>query len=299
MPLETIDATAVWHEDKLFVGGGTSANYEDDARLFIYTPTTDTWDTPIDTPVYWFGLTTYHSQLVLVGGRAYTGEELYSNKLYVLNEHNQLEEALPPMRTRRHSVCAVSYRDHLLVAGGMKSFADILNVIEVFSGSHWSFAQPLPVGYFDLKSVILDQHWYLMGGSRNSSRQENVVQCISLNLLLASCQPSETSQSLSIWKILPNTPHRFSTPAVFGRRFMAIGGGGHHQSSSVHAYSFQTNSWIYIGDMPFVASSTCSVVLPTGELMVVGGLRSILKATITGINCMVYYYNIADVIMRH
>jgi hypothetical protein len=67
-------AHAVWLKDKVYVGGCISDNRRDWARLYIYTPATDTWTT-LDTPVYWFGLTTYHSQLVLVGGMKYVPDE--------------------------------------------------------------------------------------------------------------------------------------------------------------------------------------------------------------------------------
>ena len=64
------DATAVWHKKKLYVGGNTEKTYEDDASLYVYTPTTDTWDMNMYyTPVRSFSLTTYHSRLVLIGGK--------------------------------------------------------------------------------------------------------------------------------------------------------------------------------------------------------------------------------------
>ena len=90
------DATAVWHRDKLYVGGrvsGSSTSYRrDSARLYIYILTTDTWGTPIDTASYLFALITYHSRLVLVGGREYVSENVMgniTNKLWTLNEHSQ------------------------------------------------------------------------------------------------------------------------------------------------------------------------------------------------------------------
>ena len=294
------DATAVWHRDKLYVGGWVPAaagSYRDDARLYVYTPTTDTWDTPIDTPVYFFALTTYHSQLVLVGGEEYISEVVeveLSNKLWTLNEHGQWQKTLPPMRTKRHSVCVVSYRDHLLVAGGIASWSQSSNVVEVYNGSHWMFAQPLPIamGYFDLKSAVLDQYWFLMGGKNSSVelKQHNRVHYASLDSLIASCQPSETSQPSSVWKRMTDAPHPYSSTALFGCRLIAIGGEQYRPFTSpyIYAYSFHTNSWIHIGSMPFTASSTCSVALPTGELMVVGGCnvpsttRNVLKAMAKG-----------------
>ena len=67
-------AHAVWLKDKVYVGGGvTFGSRRDHARLYIYSPATDTWTT-LDTPVYRFALATYHSQLVLVSGLEYVGE---------------------------------------------------------------------------------------------------------------------------------------------------------------------------------------------------------------------------------
>lgn len=87
------------------------------------------------------------------------------------------------LRTKCHSACVVSYRDHLLVAGGIASWSQSSNVVEVYNGSHWMhiymFAQPLPIamGYFGLKSAILDQYWFLMGGKNSSVelKQHNQV----------------------------------------------------------------------------------------------------------------------------
>ena len=69
LPVCMHDAQAVWLGDKLCVGGGTtsSGSNRDDARLYIYTPTTDMWSA-MDTPVCYFALIIYHSQQVLVGG---------------------------------------------------------------------------------------------------------------------------------------------------------------------------------------------------------------------------------------
>ena len=106
LPVGMDDAQAVWLEDKLYMGGGytfyTLESHRHEARLYIYTPTTNMWDA-MDTPVYWFAITTYHSQLVLVGGREYVspGGGPVSNKLWTLDEIG-LQETLPPMLSLIH-----------------------------------------------------------------------------------------------------------------------------------------------------------------------------------------------------
>ena len=265
------DAQAVWLGDKLYVGGGeTSGTVRDHAGLYIYTSTTDTWS-HIDTPVYWFALITYHSQLVLVGGREYVDEKRagsVTNKLWTLTEHDQWRETLPPMTTKRHSASAVEFADNIVVAGGQDDEGRNIHSVKVYNGRHWDIAQCLPQPCNDMKSTVLNGHWYLMGARGGGQGRE--VYYASLDSLVASCQPSKKPLP-SVWKRFPNVPHDHSSTAVFGNRLIAVGGGYQSPSSSIHAYSPYNQSWVHVGDMPVGLNSTCTVVLPTGELMVIGG----------------------------
>ena len=287
LPEGMSEAQAVWLRDKLYVGGGsTLGNIRDAARLYIYTPTSDTWNY-IDTSVYWFALITYHSRLVLVGGREYVGVGKHgpvTNKLWTLTEHDQWRETLPPMTTKRQWASAVEYADYILVVGGDDELRNI-DIVEVYNGHHWARAQCLPKPCYWMKSTVLNGHWYLMGGWR----PENKVYYASLDSLVASCQPSEKPLP-PVWKRLPDVPHDRSSTTVFGNRVIAVGGGGYLSlNSSIHAYSPYTQSWVHVGDMSVGLSSTCTAVLPTGELMVIGGVSdtslqesSVHKANLNG-----------------
>ena len=264
------DAQAAWLGDKLYVGGGWTSGSERDAascRLYIHTPTTDTWS-HIDTPVYLFALVTYHSQLVLVGGKEFVGERKdgpVTNKLWTLTGHNQWRETLPPMTTKRRHMLAVEFADDILVAGGVDDDRRNIDIIEVYNGHNWAEAQCLPKPCYDMKSTVLNGHWYLMGGEG----QEKEVYYASLDLLVASCRPSEKPLP-SVWKRLPDVPRARSSTAVLGNRLIVVG--GYPPSSSIHAYSPHTQSWVHVGDMPVELDSTCTAVLPIGgDLMVIGG----------------------------
>jgi hypothetical protein len=267
-----INAQAVWLGDTLYVGGGwTSQGRRDMARLYIQTPTTDTWS-HINTPVYSFALITYHSQLVLVGGREFVGEGRdgpVTNKLWTLTEHDQWRETLPPMTTKRHSASAVEFADNILVAGGEDDKGRSVDIVEVYNGHHWAEAQCLPKPCYDIKSAVLNGHWYMMGGGGQGEK----VCYASLDSLVASCRPSEKPLP-SVWKRLPDVPHARSSTAVFGNRLITIGG-KHPVSSSIHAYFRHLRSWVHVGDMPVGLYSACTAVLPTGDLMVIGSNTSV------------------------
>ena len=230
-------------------------NTRADASLYIYTPATDTWTT-LDTPVYLFALTTYHSQLVLVGGREYVAEYIHvygppTNKLWTLSEAGEWQETLPPMPTPCGiGASAVSHGDHLLVISD--DYHN--NKVYVYNGHHWASAQHPPQRLAFIKSTVLNGHWYLMGGVEQLIPLFSLKTCVysaSLDSLLASCQPSETSQPSFVWKTLTDVPSGYCYPVVFGNRLVAVGGReSPSTTTSLHAYSSLTQSWVHIGDAP-------------------------------------------------
>ena len=268
-------------KDKVYVGGGmTSGNRRYWASLYIYTPATDTWTT-LNTPVFWFGLTTYHSQLVLVGGWEYVDENIVgepTNKLWTLSEDGQWQKTLPPMPTPCSDASAVSHGDHLLMISG-----DGPNKIHVYNGHHWASAQHPRDHLYPIKSTIFNGDWYVMGSG-------GIVYSASLDSLLASCQPSETSQPSSLWKRLTDVPSKDCYPAVFGNRLVAVGRKLTLTStpSSLYAYSSLTQSWVHMGDAPISLMSDafgdipppCAVLLPSNELMIVNG-RTAFQSRLT------------------
>ena len=290
-PVNVGSAKAVWLKDKVYVGGGSTSggtgSRGDAARLYIYSPATDTWTT-LDTPVCWFALTTYHSQLVLVGGSEQF--EDITNKLWTLSEDGQWQETLPPMPAPCGIFAsAVSHGDHLLVIGIGDYFN---NKVYVYNGHHWASAQHPPQKLYFTNSTVYNGHWYLIGPEHYFSLPTYVYSC-SLDSLLASCQPSETSQPSSVWKRLTDVPSRGCYPAVFGNRLVAVGESS-LTTTSLHAYSSLTQSWVHVGDIlvTLLSSDTlCAVLLPSNELMIVKGQRAFqftLKCKFIVISFLVY-----------
>ena len=264
-------AKSVWLKDKVYVGGGwimVPANQRDYARLYIYTPATNEWTT-LDTPVYDFALTTYHSQLVLVSGVEYVGENAQgkpTNKLWTLSEDDQWQETLPPIPTPGAiDASAVSHGDHLLVIQNELDFHYHFNKFYVYNGHHWTSAQRPPMKLYSIMSTVFNGDLYVLAG------RGAFTYSVSLESLLASCQPSETSQPSSVWKRLTFLPTGLESPAVFGNRPVAVQ--AFYNIMSLYAYSSVTDSWVYKGDSPPASShqNSCAVALPSNELMVVMG----------------------------
>ena len=121
-----------------------------------------------------------------------------------------------------------------------------------------------------MTSTSHDGHYYLMGGDV----QGTSVFYTSLQSLADKAtqhpptSPTNTDQP-SVWKTLPNTPHEWSSTTIFGGGLVAVG--GDPNQSSLHLYSPLTQSWLPAGEMPVGVHNTCTVTLPTGEMMVIGG----------------------------
>ena len=226
----------------------------------VSTQTEDSWDT-LSTHTHWYALTTYRSQLVLVGGRNAT-TWITTNELWALDEQHVWTKPHPPMKMKRYQASAVSVRDYLIVAGGCGGpYAGDLDAVEVYDGHMWRQVQSLPRPGSSMKSALLEGRWYLVG------QHYEEVYHTSLEALIATSHSEEPAQT-SVWKNLPGVPLKFSTPTKLLNQLIAVGRGP--SGSALFAYFPSTNSWVHVGDLPVACHSTCTLVLPTRELLVVG-----------------------------
>ena len=231
-------------------------------QILNYEFTTDTWKC-LKSPTNLSAFTTYMEKLVLVGGRdpsTYTP----SKQLWVIDPEDEQTwtQPLPPMPTPRLGASAAAIQYNLIVAGGLGSRVKALNVVEMFNGWQWVVAQSLPRPCSEMKSAIYNGNWYLVGGYG----QDKEVFCCSLESVVASAQSKVTKR---VWKTLAEVPHKWSSAAVWKGYLIAVGGFG--PSSDILFYHHPTQSWVKVGDCPVGRDSTCTIVLPTEELLMVGG----------------------------
>ena len=123
-----------------------------------------------------------------------------------------------------------------------------------------------------MKSTSHDGHYYLVGGY---ILDVSVFFYTSLQSLIKKAtqhpptSPSNTDQP-SVWKTLTDTPHGHSSTTIFGGALVAVGS-YHRRQACLHLYFPLTQSWLPAGEMPLGVDMTCTVTLPTGEMMVIGG----------------------------
>ena len=299
MPVSVCNAHAVVLGTKVYIGGGTFGSKSEFCKLLIYDFNEDSWDI-LGTPTEWYTLTTYRdSQLVLVGGMDPRNGRA-TNQLWVLGKEHQWTQPLPPMTTARYKASAISVDDCLIVAGGC-SDVNHLDTVEVYDGKHWSSVQSLPEVCSQMVSTVDEGEWYLAGQDKVYHTSLESLATINIKDMSPSFMIAGTPQSMRsglapIWNHeISNAPLSWSAPIAFRKQLITVGG-WHPYTSAIHAYSPSTKSWVHVGDLPEACYSPCTVVLPTEELLVVGGLTksetrssSAFRAKIGGNSCLCSY----------
>ena len=243
--------------DVLYIGGGWTSSTTTNDQLFVSPTHHIKWSTR-STPTSLFALTTYHSQLVLVGGTA-------GDKLLTSNAGMDWKASLPPMPTSRYAASAVNTGspECLIVAGGRSGRENMpVDIVEVLIESKWWTVEPLPRICSYMQTTVHDGKWFLAGGGRACFYCD-------MKSLLVQCQQSHVNKGspVPLWS-LSQAPSLHSSLASFGRSLISIGG----DPPDIAALSPLSQVWVPVGKVPVsLKSIAASIALTTGDLIVVGG----------------------------
>ena len=174
--------------EKIYMSSGT--------RLYVSTDL-NSWTELPKLPVSHGTLTTYRSQLVLVGG-VYPLDLTTTNKLWSLREAGVWQESLPPMPTECYQPVVVSTDPECLIVMWrdddyyVKGLVNEI-VIEVLIGDQWFVAEHLTSGSLE-GGVVHNGMLYIHGRGRGAK-----IFCCDFQSLIASCRHPD-----------PNNPLRWS-----------------------------------------------------------------------------------------
>ena len=275
---------------KVYCGGGGTDDDDDDNEyvVYCYDPSQDNWTTLPPLPVIYFGLGQVNGKVVAVGGWK-RSDGRSTNEVYTYDERSRKwKQTIPPMPTARYSPGVFSLQSALVVAAGGdtsdEEYTDVY-VVEIFKSdtSQWYRTDRLPTLCCDISPVTIGNTCYALGGYRSRSMLNHVLYT-SVDDLLHNAVPanqtthSGSSDTLSAWKTLANTPTYAPAAAVLAGNLLAIGGdetseGGGADEKEVYMFSTSTNSWIYISDLPEPRSETAVAVLSSTEILAIGGMR--------------------------
>lgn len=287
------DAQCLILNEKLFIGGHYNSSHDGAKLLVTCIDLQSSWDV-LPTPSSLYALTTYHSEVVLVGGREVSTDNVRTNKLWSSdNEGHNWRKVLPRMPTERDSATAVNIDklDVILVAGGVGLNGLLVKTVEVLLGEQWHVLEPLEVKCSFLKPAIHNDTLYLMGGYK----QKNSVYCCELDKILTACALSDKSRkektenksekdttSYQLWSKM-FAPLRSSCCASDGERMITCGRAYFcTDPPKVHDFCRSKRSWNHLWYLPNgLGNISCAAMFPTGELMVMDGAGRIVKGFVS------------------
>ena len=194
----------------LYVGGGL-ARGDNEYIVMTYDISAGKWATLPPYSTRYFAMTAIDSDLVLVGG---VGRDDVSSKVLGVwsEDSKKWTHPYPDMTTPRHSCSAVVYKQYLVVAGGWGAGGRLSSVKVMNTDTkQWYTGPPTPTAWGSMKTAIVGDVCYFMGGSIGMY-YTNKVYSVSLPALVSQLNSDSSAKDTQTWKELPQLPVTHAAP---------------------------------------------------------------------------------------
>ena len=254
----------------VYIGGGIKniTVVDNDYLIQQYSPTDDRWCTLPPAPVHYFGMGELNGQLVLVGGR--TRQRDVTGKVHTLNSSTQKwVESIAPMPTARDCTAVLSQPSCLTVVGGEDKHGKNLSDVEIFMSHTFQWhmiTSPAPSLLYYKTTTVIDNKCFI------AEYDSTKVYQLCVSLQLTTTDSSNTPQVITEWTNLCDLPHSGCGLGSINGYLLAVGGGGWgNPITTILGFSPITNTWKTVGELPEPKYYCTTVLLSTGELLVMGG----------------------------
>ena len=232
----------------------------------------------------------YISTIVMVNGHlttigGYDEDENLTNQLFSLvpdeeTGYERWQEDLPPMLTKPDGSVAFSYACHLVVAGGLVEDSVFTNIVEVLNTNTltWAAACSLPEPLATASVTVCNDNVFILGGWCSENTPTCSVLTCNIRDLIDSSTKSCTDETRdqikrNIWYRIADLPVLKSTCITYQGHLLVVGGVNvmNKAVTAVYVYDRAANSWRVIGQMLVPRGQAYVTVLPSSEILVVGG----------------------------
>ena len=260
------DHTAVWLNGLVYVGGGWETGGRASYIINCYDPVNNSWSSPINTPYRHFAMTTLNNKLLIAGG--WDKRNKRTNQILTMDA-GQLKN-YTKMITARSYATATGHQGMLIITGGEDDKGKKLSSTELFDSSNgqWYMTNDLPQPHSELKSVIVDNILYLLGGVNKDGYASPAVFTAPLDTL---------SRYQLKWNTLHDAPWCRPAPvSVYGTHLLIVGGGKmigdkYTRTSDVYKLNKVSHSWEAIGHIPSARRQSAAISTADNRVIVIGG----------------------------
>ena len=265
----------------------------------VYDSNKDQWSSLPALPYFNFSLLTVpdRKQLLAIGGSINNnnGVDEITNKVFLWDDENmKWTTPYPNMPTARCRCSCISHGSTVIVAGGVIRFnpwtitraVEVLHIKEhsLFTKSHWSVVEQLPLVMFDAIPLIVDDQLYFASAYCDLVASTCNVVTASLPELLQSS--NKNTSSGQVWNKLPDMPYSSISINHYQGRLITFGGGHKVEQPDedkpvmesvplIHMYNPDTRTWDCVGDIPHGYLLGRSVHIRENKFLFIGGLTGI------------------------
>ena len=260
--------TAVWLNGLVYMGGGIETGGKNSFTINCYDPVNNSWSS-INSPYCLFAMTILNNKLLIAGGTDKSNKR--TNQILTMDA-GQLKN-YTKMITARSLATATGHQGMLIITGGRDDTGKVLSSTHLFdsnNGQWWYICNDLPQPQYRLKSAIVDNILYLLGGADKSLSSSPAVFTAPLDTL---------SRHQLKWKTHQDTPYCSSAPvSVHGTHLLIVGGRKMRKKDYIHCsdvYKLNevSHSWEAIGHIPSARSLSAAVSTADNRVIVIGGVN--------------------------
>lgn len=259
MPFGVQYAHTVLLNEQVYIGGGLAEEGNNQYVVMKYDPSSEEWSQLPKSNAHYFAMASVSDGLVLAGGGGdSTDVQLLDNARHCWKTH-----PYPKMPTTRPSPAAVGYYHYLIVACGLP----YKNTVEVLDCSYrqWHNAESLPKGGNRATAVIISDYIYISSYVWVDD-QPHIFSAHVPTLLTNHTTSSESP----IWQELPKPPVHGPALVALHNNLLLIG--GKEKNKELYIYLPDSKEWRACGHLPVGMCGPSCAELPSGELLVAGGI---------------------------
>ena len=235
----------------LYVGGGYNNNSSLEKLVMKYDIQSGEWATLPQYRASLFAMAVIKNQLVLVGG---SSNYVSSKVLGVWRvDGKDWTHPYPDMPTARYGCSAAVHAEWLVVAGSYTA-GGVLPSVEVLNtdAKQWYTGPPLPTAAFELRTAIVGDILYCMGGYKSLVEKNDKLFSVSIPALLHHITTtSNRGTEGQIWK--ETEQHlTYSASLSIGGSLLTVGGSNKdgRAMTDISLYHPDTGELRKVGDLP-------------------------------------------------
>ena len=268
----SVSIESVIIQEMMYVGGGSVSSTNNTFIVMTYNIISQEWSQLSQYTAHRFAVTVIHNKLTLVGG---CDRNLRDTNALGVWDANGRKWTRPytPMSTPHYDSSAVVYRQWLIVAGGWSGVTN-LSSVEVLdiSSNQWYRGPSTPVPWSCMRSAVVGDTWYLMGGF--DTERTDKMYSVSLSVLIS--RINYTSER--IWNTISSLGICYSVPVCMEESLLAVDGS---KSQSVECVSTilrytpdSDGQWTEVGQLPMPLHDSICTVTSNSCILAAGGSLS-------------------------